>query len=500
MSKINWLDSEGLWLLLILLLVFAIRLLIINVSVIDWDESVYFTIAQDIANGGVPYKTTWDTKGPLLFFILVPVTLLFDDSIPALRVYTSLYLLLSMYFVYLLAKRLFSGFAVLIPPLVYGLMFISFGGLASNGELFMMLPVILALLTYLDYEKKERPYLLFLSGFFSCAAFLIKATALFSAMVVPLFILYFCLFRGPRTFKSLLIRAALYAAGFLTPAIILTLYLASQGAARDFYETYFIINRKYVGEVSLLAAVIELVYYLHWLILRKFEVITIASIIGTMVLLIQLLRRKLSGENVSALLFILAMAVLSLVGVIWGRRMFPHYYLQMGLAYALIIGFAVYSLGLGTPVIKAAIAVIAVLFFIQSPVTRTVAGVKSTDENYFERSSSYEAAEYIQSHSEKDETMLVIGGQPIVYFLSNRRPAIKYFWWTEHHNIMYRILNLEDSVPEMLNDSKPDYIVFYDGEREEFKLHLDYIDSFIDKNYSLENSVEGYKIYRLKKG
>ncbi|HET7289880.1 MAG TPA: hypothetical protein VFJ67_05520, partial [Thermodesulfobacteriota bacterium] len=96
-------DSPGIWLFLIMLLILALRLPTTHVSVIDWDESVYFTIAQDITNGGVPYKTAWDTKGPLLFFIFVPVILLFDENIAALRVFTTAYLLLSMFFLYLLA-------------------------------------------------------------------------------------------------------------------------------------------------------------------------------------------------------------------------------------------------------------------------------------------------------------------------------------------------------------------------------------------------------------
>jgi hypothetical protein len=61
---VKWFNDEWVWVSFFLLLIFVIRFPISNVSVIDWDESVYFTIAQDIADGGVPYKTTWDNKGP----------------------------------------------------------------------------------------------------------------------------------------------------------------------------------------------------------------------------------------------------------------------------------------------------------------------------------------------------------------------------------------------------------------------------------------------------
>ena len=104
-----WSDSRAVWLGLTFVFVFLIRLPVADVSVIDWDESIYFTVAQDIAEGGVPYKTTWDTKGPLLFLTFTPVVAVFGDNIAALRIFTSLYLLLSMFFVYLAAARLMGG-------------------------------------------------------------------------------------------------------------------------------------------------------------------------------------------------------------------------------------------------------------------------------------------------------------------------------------------------------------------------------------------------------
>src|SRR5690606_27078778 len=142
-----------------------------------------------------------------------------------------LYLLLSMFFVYLAATRLTSSLAAVLPPLVYGLMFAvpGFGGLASNGELFMMLPVIIAVLTYLDYRQNGAGYLIFLSGAFSAAAFLMKATAIFSVAIVPVFLIYDFFYGKPRRPGAFLAGAALYTAGFLAAAGIVALYLGANG-------------------------------------------------------------------------------------------------------------------------------------------------------------------------------------------------------------------------------------------------------------------------------
>ena len=55
-------------LLTVFIIIFGFRLPFAPLTVIDWDETAYWTIAQDIAKGGMLYQTTWDIKGPLLYF------------------------------------------------------------------------------------------------------------------------------------------------------------------------------------------------------------------------------------------------------------------------------------------------------------------------------------------------------------------------------------------------------------------------------------------------
>jgi 4-amino-4-deoxy-L-arabinose transferase-like glycosyltransferase len=483
-----------------MLLIFVLRLPISHVSVIDWDESIYFTIAQDIANGGVPYQTSWDTKGPFLFFAFVPVILLFDESIAALRIFTTFYLLLSMFFLYVLARRFFQGFTTLIPPLIYGLFFITpgLGGYASNGELFMLLPVILSLLCYFDYEKKRGLLLLFASGLFSAVAFFTKGTAIFSVLVIPLFIIIRNLVRGTPDFKSFVRETALYSSGVLSVVLALTFYFMIHGAVRDFYYTYFVINGMYVGAVPFRDAVVNLAYFIYGSIVWNRDFTTLISAAALIIIVIQLIRKKFGEEEKKSLFFILALAFLSLVGVLWGRRIFPHYYLQMGLSLSLLTAFGVSKLELDRRYIQAVIVIITAVFLIQYPITQTVRNVKNRDKTWYERDTSYAVADYIKNNTSEDETMLVIGGQPLIQFLSDRRAPIKDFWWPNHHEVLFEILNLEDTVPDALNRNKPGYIAFYEGRHEGQITHIGYIDEFINVNYVLEKEIGGYKIYRVK--
>jgi 4-amino-4-deoxy-L-arabinose transferase-like glycosyltransferase len=496
----NSINSQYAWLFLIMLLIFALRLPITNVSVINWDESVYFTIAQDIANGGVPYQTAWDTKGPFLFFVFVPVILLFDESIAALRIFTNFYLLLSMFFLYVLARRFFQGFTSLIPPLIYGLFFTTprLGGLASNGELFMMLPVILALLCFLDYEKKGRLPLLFFSGFFTAVAFFTKGTAVFSALVIPLFIIFRNLRRAPPDLKSLIKESVCYSMGVLSIVFALTLYFLIHGAVYDFYYTYFVINSRYVSAVPLRDALVKLAAFIYGSFVGNRDFPTLLAAVSSIFILIQLIRGKFRDEEKKALFFIVALGFLSLVGVLWGRRMFHHYYLQMSLSCSLLIALGISKLELDRKYIQALIVILTAVFMVHYPITQTVRNVKNKDKVWFEADTTYAVADYIRNNTSEDETILVIGGQPLLQFLSDRRAPIKDFWWPNHHEVLFNILNLEDTVPEALNKNKPEYIAFYEGKHEGQITHIGYIDEFINDNYNLEKEIGGYKLYRVK--
>ena len=497
----NSITSQYVWLFLIMLLVFALRLPVSNVSVLDWDESVYFTIAQDIANGGVPYQTSWDTKGPFLFFMFVPVTHLFGENIAALRIFTDAYLLISMFFLYLLARNFFQGFTSLVPPLIYGLFFITpdLGGFASNGELFMMLPVILALLFFLDYEKKGGWFYLFFSGCFTAAAFFTKGTAIFSVLVIPLLIIFRNLGHGNTNIKSFIKESMFYSLGVLSIVLALTLYFLIHGALHDFYYSYFVINSRYVGAVSLRDASVKLASFIYGAFVRNRDFTTLLAAVSSIFILIQLIGSKFREEEKKTLFFIVALGFTSLVGVLWGRRMFPHYYLQMSLSYSLLIALGISKLELDRKYIQVLIVIIiTAAFMVQYPITRTIRDLKDNDKNIFEADDSYAVADYIRSNTSEGDTMLVIGGQPIIQFLSDRRAPIKYFWWPQHHKVIFEILNLKDIVPEALNKNKPVYIVFYDGKIKDEITHIGYLDLFINDNYNLEKEIGSYKLYRMK--
>ncbi len=144
------------WLSLVFLSValFAVRAPLHTALVLDWDESVYFYVAQSALEHGLPYLHAFDHKGPLLYWIFALPIAVFPGSLEPLRVFTTLTLILSMGFVFQTAREIGARFSLaLIAPALYGLMFVHFGGLGCSAEIFMLVPVSVGLWLFFRGER-----------------------------------------------------------------------------------------------------------------------------------------------------------------------------------------------------------------------------------------------------------------------------------------------------------------------------------------------------------
>ncbi|MEQ9619765.1 MAG: hypothetical protein RIG61_11420 [Deltaproteobacteria bacterium] len=243
-----------------------------------------------------------------------------------------------------------------------------------------------------------------------------------------------------------------------------------------------------------------MIKFLYRTVLYDFEVITLAAIASTLYLLVMYFRKGYDEQEKNTLYFILALSIFSAVGVLWGRRMFSHYYLQMGLAYSLLIAFAVYRLKLNKNYIKGFMIVILAGYFVQSSGGLMILSAQEKNGDWYDSGDIHEIADYVEDKTVKEENILVIGGQPIIYFLSDRKAPVKHFWWTDHHYIaMESILDFERTVFPVLNKKKPEYIIFYDGKHDWQIFRVDYFDKYIASNYSLKKRIGDYEIYELNK-
>jgi 4-amino-4-deoxy-L-arabinose transferase-like glycosyltransferase len=89
----------------LLALTVATRLAFFVPGVINWDESTFILMAQEVVDGRLPYVTLWDLKPPLLFVIIAGAIAAFGHDVAAVRLAGLLCVFIAALQIHLLASR-----------------------------------------------------------------------------------------------------------------------------------------------------------------------------------------------------------------------------------------------------------------------------------------------------------------------------------------------------------------------------------------------------------
>lgn len=422
---------NSLWLLLLAIAVLVIRLpllvqerQIVNSS--SGDEWISYYVAQDLADGGTLYKTTWDHKGPIFFFILAPLIKLFGPDIFLLRLVGTLAVLLSMFLVYLTGRRLFDDAIGLLCSLLYGLFFNSLlaGGFTVKAELFMLLGVIIALYCFLGYLKGQgRAWLsLYCCGAAAAAAFFIKPTALFSLLVVPLGMAARKIVTPSYRWQRLAHDALLIIAGAASVTIPILLYLLSRQTLGNFFTAYGTFNWDYINCLSLSKRLSQ-----GFSFLRTVTGQDLLTTLGAASILFIALRRRLNRSQLYLCAFLSVLLLGSLCGMVVPYYS-NHYYLPMGIGLSLLVGFAVSLVELSAEmrnrIIAACILLAVVVAFSQGNLAQFMTYYRQMKDPRYNQ-----VAEYVRSTTQVSDTVFCLGLPPEVNCIARRKAPTRYQCW-----------------------------------------------------------------------
>jgi 4-amino-4-deoxy-L-arabinose transferase-like glycosyltransferase len=481
------LKREWILITLVMIALFTLRLPYSSRTVIDWDESVYFLTVQVMTKGGVPYRDVWTHKGPILYFILLPAVKIFGNNILALRLYTTFYLLLTTYVVYRIARILYSKDAALISAFAYGAFFQWNGGLASNSELFMMLPASIALFSILKYRKTLSGTYIFISGFFTATAMLVNPLGVFTLLLIPILIVYWSIRDGS---SVVLKKLAVYVAGGLTISIAVLAYFLYNGAVWDFIDALIVFNHAYNSHYR--EPFVWIIYHFFFFLPKSGHGYPITwAFCYSLFLSVFLLENRDQKEVFCMILFL---TVSSFFGAIYCGRPFYHYLLPLSLGFSLMIGFGISLLNIGG--VSRLIVVVLVFSFV---ILNHIHGRQQVI-NYLTKSYSgneHRIAAYIQHNTVADDKIFIITGEPIIHFLSERRAPTRYFFWLWHTE-PFRFFDdgweLEEDMIQKFSKDPPKFIVVGRYKRDV----RDYLTQYLSDKYSLEERIGGYRIYKLK--
>jgi 4-amino-4-deoxy-L-arabinose transferase-like glycosyltransferase len=157
----------------------ATRIPVLSRSVLDWDESLYFLMAQQWRLGHLPYTTIWDNKPIGIYAIFAGFQAVFGDGIFAIRFATVVFVSVLAFTVFKITRELTANRqAAWLAGAALVLCSLSNDGLSANTELFMATFTALAVLAALTTDRG------LLVGLLLGAAFMVKYVAVFEAPVV----------------------------------------------------------------------------------------------------------------------------------------------------------------------------------------------------------------------------------------------------------------------------------------------------------------------------
>ena len=447
-------------------------------NLLNTDGSVFNYVAFAIKNGQIPYKDTFDHKGPLQYLINYIGYLI--DPRKGIWYLEFIAILLTVFFVFKIANKFSNVFSSIVATiLVMAPLSSTFEG-GNLVEEFAMPFITASIYIFIIYffSGNIKTYQLVLCGFCGGCVLMLRPNMAVVWLVMPIaVVINETVFKKS---KDVYRYFGYFVLGVAVAIVPFILYFAVNNALFDFFNCYIKFNLMYSGEkyVSTVEAI------------KKFSgsVIFRASLT---VVLFHIIAKKNVLFNITYLIFLIA----NLLAVSMSGRLYAHYAM-------LLIPAAAYPMGLLTsylflfrlkknyvaciPIIIATVLLLLATFNIGwiIPYNKTIDGItgKSTVSHL---RPVEEAANYIMEKTEEDDRILVVGNENQIYTLSGRLSATKYSY-------QIPIINVGEDIKKEffaeITQSPPKLIVVID--------HIPEIKEFIEtNNYNEVKRLGGYIFY-----
>ncbi|MBT3515551.1 MAG: hypothetical protein HN474_09580 [Nitrospina sp.] len=497
---IKYWDSIALF--TILLIIAILRFSFLEVP-LERDEGAYAYIAKLLLDEIPPYTQAYSLYFPGIFIIYALTFLVFGQTIFAIHFCLLIASLLTIIFIFLIGKSLFSSLTGIISGATFGLLGLNpyAQGLFSHGEPFTMLFICAGVYILLLGIHSKKKFLFILCGFFFGLGLLIKQNILVFAGL-PLIYLCFVFFKSSYQNKNFWRDALLfYIFGYFIPLTIFFIFcLLTKSLSQMFFWT-FIMPSEMTPSLSI-TRVIEHFKILTPPIIKSSSQFFSFAFIG---LLAPLWNSKLRP----AMYFIILFLFISFFTMCISFYLRAHYFIYLFPAIALLtgVGFSSsYVLIKKLPLIKSNKLIIIglILLFFSYSILSQKKFLFQTNPKFASRiiygsnpfPESLIIADYVKEHSSPEDKIAILGSEPQILFYSNRMSASKHiFTYYLMGNHSYALTMQK----EFINDvelTKPPILInvviptswLYQKDSKSMLFH--WLDDFVSKNYNLTGVVE----------
>ncbi|MGH3091957.1 MAG: glycosyltransferase family 39 protein [Gaiellaceae bacterium] len=382
------------------------------------DGAGYAEVARQWARGATLYEDVWVDRPQSLLLVFRGLLHVGGGSTETFRIAAALAGAVLAVLVFLVALRLAGRRAAVAAGVLAAVAGSSpyIEAFTLNGELLAAIPATAAILAFIVHQEREQAHWLVLAGLLAGFGLTLKQSAVDPLLAISAMLV---LTQRRRALPSVL----LFAGAALVP-------LAVSAAAASSPEAWWYAVVGYRGDGdSLLTGPLG---YRIYLFLLSVPVITIG--LGFL-----LAAAALGRSRTPRLVHLWTLG--AVVGILGGGNFHAHYFIQLVPPLAVAGGIFVAHLFeaprrarlLPVAALSAAAAVTlaaTVPAYIGERRERTIAVFRSEHPLIGEW-----AAEYLEQHSAPDDPVLVVPGEPIVHYLTERPPLTPYLWYSNVRSI-----------------------------------------------------------------
>jgi 4-amino-4-deoxy-L-arabinose transferase-like glycosyltransferase len=447
----------------------------------------------------VPYRDLFDNKPPLVYGWYALSFTLFGESTTAPRMVAAVLLSVTTLALFAQARLLFPrGVAYMAATLFAVSTGVPFLALHANTEAYMLLPLVTSIAAFTWGMSKHQLIWFAAAGLLGALAIGTKQVAVWNLVALALVALAWRWRLGGSLRERVAPVGSLVAGAAAGLAFIVGPFLAT-GSVDDLVYANISYNWLYLGFLTWTDRFLNLGNGTLFVSAAAAPLL-VAGTIG----LVTVLRR---GRRTTDFL-VIGWAIASAIGVASGGRFFPHYFLHLVPAMAILAAVGIHegllrsrgrvtfrpAIVFGLLLVTISLATNVVLYLAPAPAERQVA-----ENVYYQKEwegNSRALGLYLKERTDPTETIFNFGREPQVYFYADRRPAAQFFYdWA----YQYDETTLAETV-EVLRFERPAYILdstlpplFPPGPRPQVLTEL------LDEDYEYIGRLYFADLYRLKK-
>ena len=446
-------------------LVIVVRLRLANVP-LERDEGEYAYAGQLILQGVPPYELAYNMKFPGTYYAYATVMAIFGQSAWGIRVGLLCVHLLTMGFVFALARRLVGPVGAAIGAAAFAWLALDRWsmGIFAHATHFLVLPAMAGLFVLHRAMRSGRGWEFAAAGFLMGLAIAMKQHALsFAGMAIGL-----AAWSGrsaPSPDAAAMWRRAAWVMGGLAASFALLLTaLASQGVLDRFWFWTFHYGAAYVSGTP--ASIATTMFGMAWsYITQETGWLWYTAMIGAASLFAARWKRE-------DRIFLAAWLLASALAVMPGFFFRPHYFIVMMPIAGVLVGMAIVALdralarGMRPGMASAASIAVAVALILAYVVPGREYLFRMSDTELLR--SVYQAnpfpespgiARYLNAHTTPDDRIAVFGSEPQIFFYANRKAASGYIYMYPLTERQPYARQMQDEMIREVEAARPKYLV-----------------------------------------